>query len=178
MMSRLKISCHCYVTTPLGSGNPIAVKETPSIESSLNRPGSGSSHHGDSLIPIILCLGERDPRKETKMASVVRQTDGALSRVALARMTFARMSDAFLVQMNGFGSSLWRKTYSSIASMTSCTLRKMPRRIRLSVRSRKKRSTMFSQEALVGVKWTWKRAGACAATVGPWRGCGWRSCRR
>ena len=69
MMSRLKISCHCYVTTPLGSGNPIAVKETPSIECSLNRPGSGSSHHGDSLIPIILCLGERDPRKETKMAS-------------------------------------------------------------------------------------------------------------
>ena len=39
--------------------------------------------------------------------SVVRQTDGALSRVALARMTCARMSDAFLVQMNGFGSSLW-----------------------------------------------------------------------
>ena len=69
MMSRLKISCHCYVTTPLGSGNPIAVKETPSIECSLNRPGSGSSHHGDSLIPIILCLDERDPRKETKMAS-------------------------------------------------------------------------------------------------------------
>ena len=42
-----------------------------------------------------------------KASSVVRQTDGALSRVALARMTFARMSDAFLVQMNGFGSSLW-----------------------------------------------------------------------
>ena len=42
-----------------------------------------------------------------RLASVVRQTDGALSRVALARMTFARMSDAFLVQMNGFGFSLW-----------------------------------------------------------------------
>ena len=35
------------------------------------------------------------------------------------------------------------------------------------VRSRKKRSTMLSQEALVGVKWTWKRG--CASqrlTVG------------
>ena len=40
-------------------------------------------------------------------ASVVRQTDGALFKVCLARVTFARMSDAFLVQMNGFGWSLW-----------------------------------------------------------------------
>ena len=40
-------------------------------------------------------------------ASVVHQVDGALSRVSLARMIFARMSDAVLVQMNGFGWSLW-----------------------------------------------------------------------
>ena len=39
----------------------------------------------------------------------------------------------------------------------SRTLRNTPRRRRLSVRSRKKRFTMLSQEALVGVNWTWKR---------------------
>ena len=39
-------------------------------------------------------------------ASVVRQTDGALFSARLARVTLARMSDAFFVQMNGLGASL------------------------------------------------------------------------
>ena len=87
----------------------------------------------------------------THLTSGVRQADGALSRASRARVTFARMSDAFFVQMKGFGLSLWYRMYSSIASMTSGTLRKTPRRRRLAVRSRKKRSTMLSQDALVGV---------------------------
>ena len=41
---------------------------------------------------------------------------------------------------------------SSIAAIKSPTLRKMPRRKRFSVRSRKNLSTMLSHEALVGVK--------------------------
>ena len=42
--------------------------------------------------------------------------------------------------------------------MMSCSRsRKTPRRMRFSVRSRKKRSTMLSHEAEVGVKCTWKR---------------------
>ena len=40
------------------------------------------------------------------VASVVRQTDGALFSARLARVTLARMSDAFFVQMNGLGASL------------------------------------------------------------------------
>lgn len=47
--------------------------------------------------------------------------------------------------------------YWPMASMSSSTLRKMPRRSRFSVRSRKNRSTMFSHEQLVGVKCMWKR---------------------
>ena len=39
-------------------------------------------------------------------SSVVRQTDGALFSARLARVTLARMSDAFFVQMNGLGASL------------------------------------------------------------------------
>jgi hypothetical protein len=35
--------------------------------------------------------------------SGVRQTDCILFSLALARVTFARMSEAFAVQMNGFG---------------------------------------------------------------------------
>ena len=37
----------------------------------------------------------------------MHQIDGALSTVLLARMTFARMSDAFFVQIKGLGFSLW-----------------------------------------------------------------------
>ena len=36
-------------------------------------------------------------------ASGVRQTDCILFSLAMARVTFARMSEAFAVQMNGFG---------------------------------------------------------------------------
>lgn len=36
-------------------------------------------------------------------ASGLRQTDCILFSLALARVTFARMSEAFAVQMNGFG---------------------------------------------------------------------------
>ena len=45
--------------------------------------------------------------------------------------------------------------------MRAGTLRKVPRRMRLRVISAKKRSTRFSHEALVGVKWRWKRG--CSA---------------
>lgn len=44
-----------------------------------------------------------------------------------------------------------RATYWSMASSSSATLVKLSRRIRLSVMSRTKRSTMFSHDALVGV---------------------------
>ena len=37
------------------------------------------------------------------LASGLRQTDCILFSLALARVTFARMSEAFAVQMNGFG---------------------------------------------------------------------------
>jgi len=39
----------------------------------------------------------------TLQASGLRQTDCILFSLALARVTFARMSEAFAVQMNGFG---------------------------------------------------------------------------
>jgi len=42
--------------------------------------------------------------------------------------------------------------YPSMASINSATLVKTPRRSRSVVMSRKKRSTMFSHEAEVGVK--------------------------
>jgi len=42
----------------------------------------------------------------TKVTSVVRQTVDNLFSFARARLTFSKMSDAFAVQMNGFGSAL------------------------------------------------------------------------
>jgi len=39
-------------------------------------------------------------------ASVVRQTVDNLSSLVRARLTFSKMSDAFAVQINGFGFSL------------------------------------------------------------------------
>jgi len=39
-------------------------------------------------------------------ASVVRDSDGTLSRVRRARVTFSRISEAFAVQMKGFGAWL------------------------------------------------------------------------
>ena len=44
-------------------------------------------------------------RVPTPRTSVVRHTDGLLLRLALARLTFSRMSVAFAVQMKGLG---WR----------------------------------------------------------------------
>ncbi len=44
-----------------------------------------------------------------------------------------------------------------MAATNSGTPWKTPRRTRLQVRSRKKRSIMLSQDALVGVKCMWKR---------------------
>ncbi len=40
------------------------------------------------------------------LSSVVRQTVDNLFSLARARLTFSKMSDAFAVQMNGFGSAL------------------------------------------------------------------------
>ena len=85
--------------------------------------------------------------------SVVRQLEVFLFNVALARVTLARMSDALAVQIKGFGLTLCAAMYSLIAASKSGTLLNTPRLIRLSVMSRKKRSTMLSQDELVGVKW-------------------------
>ena len=67
-------------------------------------------------------------------------------------MTFCKMSRALFVQMNGFGLLLWCATYWLIAAINSGTLVNIPRRSRFSVMSRKNRSTMFNQDAEVGVK--------------------------
>ena len=79
------------------------------------------------------------------------------AKAALARVTLARMSDALAVQMKGLGSMLWCAMYKSMARSSSGTLVKLSRRMRLSVMSRKNRSTMFSHDALVGVKCMTKR---------------------
>ena len=57
----------------------------------------------------------------------------------------------------GLGSALWFSRYSMIASLSSATLLKAPRRMRFRVISAKNRSTMLSQDAEVGVKCNWKR---------------------
>jgi branched-chain amino acid transport system permease protein len=75
-----------------------------------------------------------------------------LLKFALARMRFCRMSRAHLVQMNGLGLVLWWAMYSPIAVSSSTTLVNTPRRIRSVVMSRKNLSTLFSQDAEVGVK--------------------------
>jgi hypothetical protein len=107
----------------------------------------------------------------TDQASDLRQTDCILFSLALARVTFARMSEAFAVQMNGFGSRLCLSTYCSIVLTNSDTERKTARRNWFSDKSRKKRSTMLSQDALVGVKCMWKRG--CLASHAFTSGCLW-----
>ena len=67
------------------------------------------------------------------------------------------MSLAFAVQMKGLGFSLWPSMYSPMAMISCSRSWKTPRRSRFCVRSRKKRSTMLSHEAEVGVKRTWNR---------------------
>jgi len=60
--------------------------------------------------------------------SVVRQADCRLSRAARARLTFSRISAALAVQMNGLGWSLCLSMYAWIATISSSTSRKIPRR--------------------------------------------------
>src|SRR5260370_40245145 len=103
--------------------------------------------------------------------SGLRQTDCILFSFARARVTFAKMSEALAVQMNGFGSRLCFSTYCSIAQTNSGTERKTARRNWFSDRSRKKRSTMLSQEALVGVKCMRNRG--CLASHAFTSGCLW-----
>jgi hypothetical protein len=80
-----------------------------------------------------------------------------LSKAILAWCTFARMSCAVLVHTKGAGLA-WRWVmYVSIATISSGTLRKTPRRICLVVRSQKTRSTKVSHELLVSVKCMWAR---------------------
>ena len=87
----------------------------------------------------------------------MRQIEVLLFNATRARVTLARMSDALAVQMNGFGSALCVAMYSLMAASDSGTLLNTRLRIRLSVMSRKNRSTMLSHDALVGVKCIWKR---------------------
>ena len=67
------------------------------------------------------------------------------------------ISSAVLVQMKGFGFSLLCTMCSSIASISTPTLAKLPRRMRAVVMSRNHRSTRCSRDELVGAKWRWKR---------------------
>jgi putative transposase len=64
-----------------------------------------------------------------------------------------------------------------MAMINSSTSRKIPQRGRCSVRSRKKWSTTFSQDALVGVKYS-ESAGGVPATVAPSDVCAWRHIRQ
>ena len=100
----------------------------------------------------VLGSGGLEVQDKRASTSVVRQLEVFLFKVARARVTLARMSLAFAVQINGFGLALCAAMYSLMADSNSDTLVNTPRRMRLSVMSRKKRSTMLSQEELVGVK--------------------------
>ena len=60
-------------------------------------------------------------------------------------------------QMKGLGSSLQCSVQSSMASVSWSTEVKVPRRRRLSVSSPNHRSTRFSHDEEVGVKWRWNR---------------------
>ena len=96
------------------------------------------------LLPaLLLCL----------LTGVVGQIEVFLFRTARARVTLTRMSLASAVQINGLRLVFCTAMYTSMAASNSASLANTPRRMRLSVMSRKKRSTLLSQEALVGVKW-------------------------
>ena len=62
-----------------------------------------------------------------------------------------------LVQPNGFAFSFQFARYRSMPRSSDRTLEKLPRRIVWSVTRANQGSTRLSQEALVTVKWTWKR---------------------
>ncbi len=89
--------------------------------------------------------GQRQPSTATYEPSV--------SKIALQRLTFSRIASAVAVQTNGFESSLCTAMDSWIAVTSSGTVLKTPRRMRWVVSSRNHRSTQFSQDELVGVKW-------------------------
>ena len=85
----------------------------------------------------------------------MRQTDCILLSLVRVRVTFAKMSEALAVQMNGFGWRLCFSMYCSIVLTKSGMQWKTPRRNWVSDKPRKKRSTLFNQETLVGVKCLW-----------------------
>ncbi len=82
--------------------------------------------------------------------SVVRQLEVLLFKAARARVTLARMSDAFAVQIKGLGLALCVAMYSLMAASRSGTLVNTPRRIRLSVMSRKNRPTISHDDLARG----------------------------
>lgn len=119
--------------------------------------GAGKS----TLLSLLACQFLRYPNAQVfvfdKGASGPRRAVYTLFNAFRARLTLARMSVAEAVQMKGLGFSLCALMYSRIPPIRSSTLEKLPRRRALSERSRKNRSTMFSHDAPVGVKWKTKR---------------------
>ena len=67
------------------------------------------------------------------------------------------MSEADLVQRNGLGLALCCSMNPVMAALSWATLWWTPRRICFSVMRPKKRSTWFSHDALVGVRWMCQR---------------------
>src|SRR6266511_672006 len=137
---------------PPGRG-PVHTASTPPTSTAWstagNPPPTGAvaSHH--SAVPSA---------GTTRCASALSQFwFVTCSRVTRPRRTLSRMDSAVAVQTNGFGSSLCACRYSSIAALSSGTLRNTPRRIALSVSSRNHRSTRFNHDEEVGVKCRWKR---------------------
>ena len=61
----------------------------------------------DSELLSLLLKLSRSFNLFPQFASVVRHTDGHLCMAVRARVTFSRMSEAFAVQMKGFGFLLW-----------------------------------------------------------------------
>ena len=87
----------------------------------------------------------------------LRELVSCLRNPLAVDLSDSRIWSALLVQMNGFGFSLWTLRYSSIARSNSSVLRCVPRRIWRSVIAANHRSTWLIQDALVGVKCRWKR---------------------
>ena len=72
--------------------------------------------------------------------------------LVLARWMLARIWSASLVQVNGRGWSFQLSMKAPMAAVSSLTEVKVPRRMAWRVMMRKKHSTRFSQEQLVGTK--------------------------
>ena len=66
-----------------------------------------------------------------------------------------KISSAVLAQTNGLGESLLTCRYWRMACSSWRVERCVPRRMYFSVSVANQRSTWFSQDADVGVKWTW-----------------------